>query len=76
MAIARQAILDGTPVVLEEICTIEPYVKAATRGYNPFYDEMRPIPERRYIRFEPSVGLVKALKDSKVNDAASSEKGR
>lgn len=74
MRLVRQAIMEGKSVVLEELCTVIPYVKAKSRGYNPFFKKQMTIPATNYIRFETSVGLVKDLKATPVSDTASTEK--
>lgn len=68
MRLVRQALLDGNSVVLEEICTIQPYVKKASRGYSLTKQQVTGIPAVNYVRFEPSVRFVKALKEKPVQE--------
>lgn len=50
----REALVSGRPVGFKNVGTIEPYLRASRRAFNPRSREYVEYPPRRYARFVPS----------------------
>ena len=60
--IIAQSLVDNIPVVVHGVGSIQPYVRRGCNKYDMREGNTVYVPDRRYVRFTPSVGLLEELR--------------